>query len=121
MTENTKTAMIAINKWFYYAMNYPVVEIEVGDHNGVRKEYLPDFFNAFPLWVRGHLAGKWNAYYEDYGSRAVLMVFYGELDWTRYRRHQGRRSGPRRCPWAGWRFRAGWAASGRSRRRRCRW
>lgn len=79
MTENTKTAMIAINKWFYYAMNYPVVEVEVGDHNGTRTEYLPDFFNAFPLWLRGHLAGKWNALYEDYGSRAVLMAFYGEL------------------------------------------
>jgi len=85
MTENTKTAMIAINKWFYYAMNYPVVEIEVGDHNGVRKEYLPDFFNAFPLWVRGHLAGKWNYGYETYGSRAALMWFYGELS-SNYRK-----------------------------------
>ena len=85
MTENTKTAMIAINKWFYYAMNYPVVEVEVGDHNGTRTEYLPDFFNAFPLWLRGHLAGKWNALYEDYGSRAVLMAFYGELS-SNYRK-----------------------------------
>ena len=25
MTENIKTAMTAINKWFYYAMNYPVI------------------------------------------------------------------------------------------------
>lgn len=82
MTENIKTAMTAINKWFYYAMNYPVVEVEVADYKGTRKEYLPDFFNAFPLHSRGHLAGKWNAYYEDYGSRAVLMVFYGELDWS---------------------------------------
>lgn len=85
MTENTKTAMIAINKWFYYAMNYNVVEVEVGDHNGTRTEYLPDFFNAFPLWLRGHLAGKWNALYEDYGSRAVLMAFYGELS-SNYRK-----------------------------------
>jgi hypothetical protein len=74
--------MIAINKWFYYAMNYPVIPIEVADFDGIHTEYLPDFFNAFPKSSRRHLAGKWNAYYEDYGSRAVLMVFYGELDWT---------------------------------------
>ena len=85
MTENTKTAMIAINKWFYYAMNCPVVEVEVGDHNGTRTEYLPDFFNAFPMHLRKHLAGKWNALYEDYGSRAVLMAFYGELS-SNYRK-----------------------------------
>ena len=80
MTENTKIAMQAINKWFYYAMNYNVVEIEIADYNGNRKEYLPDCFNAFPLYLRGHLAAKWNTLYEEYGSRAVLMVFYGELD-----------------------------------------
>ena len=81
MTENLKTAMLGINKWFYYAMNYPVVKVEIADYQGTREEYLPDFFNAFPKYLRGHLASKWNAYYEDYGSRAVLMVFYGELDW----------------------------------------
>lgn len=82
MTENMEIAMRAINKWFYYAMNYPVVEVEVLDFNGTRKEYLPDFFNAFPKHLRGHLAGKWNRFCEDYGSRAVLMAFYGELDWS---------------------------------------
>ena len=85
MTENTKTAMIAINKWFYYAMNYPVVEVEVADFDGTHKEYLPDFFNAFPMHLRKHLAGKWNALYEDYGSRAVLMAFSGELS-SNYRK-----------------------------------
>lgn len=85
MTENTKTAMIAINKWFYYAMNYPVVEVEVADFDGTKKEYLPDFFNAFPKTLRAHLAKKWDSLYESYGSRAVLMAFYGELS-TNYRK-----------------------------------
>ena len=85
MTENTKTAMIAINKWFYYAMNYPVVEIEIADYAGERTEYLPDFFNAFPKHLRGHLAGKFSDIYDKYGSRAVLMWLYGELS-TNYRK-----------------------------------
>ena len=82
MTENTKTAMLAINKWFYYAMNYPVVEVEIADYQGTRKEYLPDCFNAFPKYLRAHLAKKWDTLYGLYGSRAVLMAFYAELDWT---------------------------------------
>lgn len=85
MTENIKIAMQAINKWFYYAMNYRVVEVEVADFDGNHTEYLPDFFNAFPLHMRKHLAGKWNSLYEDYGSRAVLMAFYGELS-SNYRK-----------------------------------
>lgn len=79
MTENTKTAMLAINKWFYYAMNYPVVEVEVVDFDGTKKEYLPDCFNAFPKTLRAHLAKKWDTLYGLYGSRAVLMAFYAEL------------------------------------------
>ena len=80
MTENTKTAMIAINKWFYYAMNYNVVPMIVSDFEGERTEYLPDCFEAFPKYLRMHLKGKWDDLYERYGSRAVLMAFYAELD-----------------------------------------
>ena len=82
MTENTKTAMVAINKWFYYAMNYNVVPVEIEDYQGKRTEYLPDCFEAFPKHLRGHLFEKWESLYESYGSRAVLMAFYGELDWS---------------------------------------
>lgn len=85
MTENMQIAMNAINKWFYYAMNYRVVEIEIEDYAGKRTEWLPDCFNAFPLYLRGHLAGKWNALYATYGSRAVLMAFYAELS-SNYRK-----------------------------------
>ena len=82
MTENTKAGMIAINKWFYYTMNYKVVPVEIEDYAGKRTEYLPDCFNAFPKYLRGHLAGKWNAYCEDYGSYAIMTKFYAELDST---------------------------------------
>ena len=82
MTENIKTAMLAINKWFYYAMNYPVVAVEVETFDGTKKEYLPDCFNAFPKTLRAHLAKKWDSLYGLYGSRAVLMAFYAELDWN---------------------------------------
>ena len=85
MTENTKTAMIAINKWFYYAMNYNVVPVEIETFDGTKKEYLPDCFNAFPKTLRAHLAKKWDTLYGLYGSRAVLMAFYAELS-SNYRK-----------------------------------
>ena len=78
MTENTKNAMIAINKWFYYGMNYNVVPVEIADYQ--------DCFNAFPKHLRGHLFSKWESLYESYGSRAVLMAFYAELDGTNRKR-----------------------------------
>lgn len=79
MTENMKIAMSAINKWFYYAMNYDVIPVEVADFDGDRAMMLPDFFNAFPKDIRLHFAKKWNSGYEEYGSYAALMWFYGQL------------------------------------------
>lgn len=85
MTENLKVAMQAINKWFYYAMNYRVVEVEVATFDGDKIKMLPDFFNALPKHMRVHFASKWNYGYETYGSRAALMWFYGELS-SNYRK-----------------------------------
>ena len=83
MTDTLRNSMTAINKWVYYAFNYNVVEVEIMNYDGTRNtEYLPDCFNAFPIHLRKHLAGKWNAYYEKYGSRAVMNTFYCELDGT---------------------------------------
>ena len=82
MTENMQTAMVAINKWFYYAMNYHVVAVEVSTFEGDKTMMLPDFFNAFPKYLRSHIASKWEYGYDTYGSRAALMWLYGELDWT---------------------------------------
>lgn len=79
MTENMKTAMVAINKWYYYAMNYNVVPIEVSTFEGEVTMMLPDFFKALPKSMRKHFAEKWNYGYETYGSRAALMWFYGEI------------------------------------------
>ena len=85
MTENTKIAMQAINKWFYYAMNYRVVEVEVEEFDGNHIEYLQDYLNALSMHLRKHLAGKWNYGHKTYGSRAALMWFYGELS-SNYRK-----------------------------------
>jgi hypothetical protein len=52
----------------------------VVDFDGEHTEYLPDCFLAFPKHLRMHLKGKWDYAYETYGSRAVLMAFYAELD-----------------------------------------
>lgn len=77
-----RTFTIAANKFFYYAMNYGVKEMEVTTFDGTIKMYLPDFFESFPMDIRAHLAGRWDAYYKAYGSYGVLMGFYGDLDGT---------------------------------------
>jgi len=85
MTENTKIAMQAINKWFYYAMNYGSKEMPVAGFYCETMMYLPDCFEAFPKHLRLHFKGKWDYAYEKYGSRAVLMAFYAELS-SNYRK-----------------------------------
>jgi hypothetical protein len=80
---NADIALLAINKFFYYAMNYPLVEIEfpsVG--GGKRKEYLPSFFYAFPPYLIEHLFGKWEECCGSTDSYGYLMKFYGQLDGT---------------------------------------
>ena len=85
MTENTKIAISAINKFFFYAMNYRVVPVEVSTFNGDEEKMLPDFFKAFPKHLRAHMASKWEYGYNTYGSRAALMWLYGELS-SNYRK-----------------------------------
>ena len=46
---NANIALIAINKFFFYAMNYPCVPITYKSIDGTeKKDYLPSFFKAFP-------------------------------------------------------------------------
>ena len=61
-----KISLIAINKWVYFCMNYPynfIEQVWAGDTNMIN-----------------HLKSKFNGYYEDYGSRAVMNTFYCNLD-----------------------------------------
>lgn len=60
--------MTAINKWVFFAMNYP--------YDFIDKVW------ANETWLADHLKGKFNHYYEVYGSRAVMNTFYCELDGT---------------------------------------
>ena len=81
MTENMKVAMTAINKFFYYAMNFGSKKMEVAViGEGIVEKYMPDCFEAFPVSLRQHLYEKWDYAYDRYGNRAVLMAFYAELD-----------------------------------------
>jgi hypothetical protein len=80
---NADITLLAINKFFYYAMNYPLVEIEFPSiGGGKRKEYLPSFFNAFPPHLIEHLCGKWKEAVGSTDSYGFLMKFYAELDGT---------------------------------------
>ena len=78
---NANIALIAINKFFFYAMNYPCVPITYKSSDGTEKKaYLPSFFTAFPPYLIEHLKGKWEYACENYGGYGAIMKFYGELD-----------------------------------------
>lgn len=76
MTSERFSALAAINKFFFYSMNYKCDTMEI---NGETKS-VPTFFNAFPAYLRGHLLAKFNDCYDKYGCHGVMMGFYGELD-----------------------------------------
>ena len=80
---DTNSMIIGINKFFYYAMNYPLVRIEYHSIDGTTKsDYLPDFFKAFDFHMIEHLRGKWLNACERTDSYGFVMKFYGELDST---------------------------------------
>ena len=81
--ENMNIAIIAINKFFFYAQNYPCIRIEYHSIDGTDKfDYLPDFFKAFDYHLIEHLRGKWLNACEKTDSYGYVMKFYGELDGT---------------------------------------
>jgi len=61
-----KISLIAINKWVYFAMNYPynfIEQVWEGNDNLIH-----------------HLRAKFLSFYELFGSRAVMNTFYCDLD-----------------------------------------
>ena len=72
----------AINKFFYYSMNYPIIRIEYPSIDGTWKyDYLPDFFKALPINMVEHFRGKWlTAVDGNRDSYGFINKFYAELD-----------------------------------------
>lgn len=82
MTELLKNAIVAINKWFYFAMNYKTVLHEwTGASGQHRSEYLPSFL-VEAKWTCNldHMLSKWNVATHSSNPSAYLMDFYAELD-----------------------------------------
>ena len=80
---NADIALIAINKFFFYAMNYPCVPITYKSIDGTeKKDYLPSFFKAFPPYMVEHFRSKWLNAVDKTDSYGYLMKFYAELDGT---------------------------------------
>ena len=82
MTENMKLAIEAINKWFYFSMNYDMIlhswESVQGFH---RCEVVPKFL-VEAKWTCNfdHILSKWNTATVSSSPSAYLTNFYAELD-----------------------------------------
>lgn len=84
-TKDINISIKAINKFFYYSMNYPCIRFEYDTYAGTTKsEYLPDFFKAFPYHLLQHFADKWRGITRDArgDSYGFINKFYAELDST---------------------------------------
>lgn len=63
-----KEALTAINKWFYFSMNY--------SHDFIEKIWGDE------PWLAKHIREKFEHLYGLYGSYGVINALYGELDTT---------------------------------------
>lgn len=82
MTENLQIAIKAINKWFYFAMNYKTILHNWTSVSGeYRSEYIPDFL-VEAKWTCNldHMLSKWNVATQSRNPSAYLIDFYAELD-----------------------------------------
>lgn len=82
MTDNMKNAIMAINKWFYFAMNYKTILHEWEGASGIRRsEHLPEFL-VQAQWTCNldHMYSKWRTATSSQNPSAYLMNFYAELD-----------------------------------------
>lgn len=82
MTANMRIAIEAINKWFYFALNYRIIKHEWKSVSGVlRSEHLPSFL-VEAKWTCNldHMLSKWKAATVSQNPSAYLMDFYADLD-----------------------------------------
>jgi len=83
MAKNIETATNAINKWFYFSMNYPVkyhnkLNTDLGD---VENIVLPTFITEIK-WGCGlkHMIEKWQYVEDKWSASARMNEFYMGLD-----------------------------------------
>lgn len=62
-----KEQLDAINKWFFFCMNYP--------HDFIQSVW------ADTPGLAAHFESKFNGIYDSRGSDAAMTVFYAELSW----------------------------------------
>lgn len=82
MTENMKLAIEAINKWFFFSMNYKIaLHNWVDIHGGQRSEYIPQFL-VEAKWTCNldHMVQKWQMAVHNGNCYDYLNRFYAELD-----------------------------------------
>lgn len=80
---DNKTFASSVTKFFYYANNWDtkIVTISHGlNGDDTQTEWLPGFFNAFPIYIRPHMLAKWEEAYDKGGPRGAMMLFFAELD-----------------------------------------
>lgn len=89
----TKDFALAVNKFFYFAMNYRCVEVTYDTFGGQKTEYLPEFFSGENIFHcnPSHMVEKWHdacvRQYDENGcpvsfndSYSVMNRFYSNLD-----------------------------------------
>lgn len=88
MTEEMKTAMVAINKWLYHGWNYKMVEHTYDNGTGrTQTRTLPQFL-VETKWTChiSHMIDKWEKIAEYGTPHAYMTAFYAELDMENRRR-----------------------------------
>lgn len=80
MTENSRIAMAAINKWIYFSLNYDVVPY-TNKNNNNEIVYVPEFIPAIK-WMCPicHMVNKWQLATQSKDPHTYLIKFYTELD-----------------------------------------
>lgn len=81
MTENMKIAMMAINKWVFFSLNYSMVVHQYTTSFGTEHSVIVPQFLVEAKWNCSfkHMLDKWNEVIRYKDSRTYLLRFYCEL------------------------------------------